>query len=432
MGKFWLGVARFFAVLFAIAFVVLAMVALLLVNIDRGLLNARTYKNALARQQVYARVPRILAEQLVTTMNYDPCETNPLMCENNSPEFMKCAETALGEARFATLSTGTQQPGEAEKKLIQPCIEKYGTGLQSQGNVQQTGGGSSGPPPFMKSLNVSDWETVISSLFLPDKLKTMTENLLDQVFAYLNGQQDTVIVSLVDLKNRINSQAGMDAILEVIRAQPACTSPQVEEMQAALDSGQGEMILCRPTEERLAKMVPQIRTQLGEYASQIPDSKILLSPVLGGNTWSSPFGGGPIGGIQLAHLVLRLSPDLPLLLLLFISFLVVRTPKGWLRWWGIPIFFGGLLSLGLAISTTVFFEQAWLAILANRIPPYLSLGLVNLGHDLLRAIFQTLMFGIVASGIILIVLGLGMWIGSGFIKKKIKPDTSPAPLSPEA
>jgi hypothetical protein len=428
MGKFWMGVARFFAVLFAIAFVVLAMVSLLLVNIDRGLLNAGTYKNALARQQVYSRVPRILAEQLVMTMNYDPCTTNPLMCEGNSPEFMKCAKTALGEARFATLSTGTQQPGEADKQLIQPCIDKYGTGSQSQDSIVQGGG----PPPFMKSLTVSDWETVISTLFLTDKLKAMTENLLDQVFAYLNGQQDTVKVSLVDLKSHINSQAGMDAILEVIRAQPACTPPQIEEMQAALDSGQGEMLLCRPPEDKLAKMVPQIRVQVDTYASQIPDSKIVLSPDSGENSGSGPFGGGLSGGIRMARLIMRLSPDLPLLLLLFVTLLAVRTPKGWLRWWGIPLFFSGLLSLGLAISTTVFFEQAWLAILANRIPPYLSLGLVNLGHDLLRAIFQTLMVGIIGSEIFLLVLGLGMWIGSGFIKRKIKPDTSPAPIPPAA
>ena len=98
---------------------------------------------------------------------------------------------------------------------------------------------------------------------------------------------------------------------------------------------------------------------------------------------------------------MRLSPDLPLLVLLFISLLVVRSPRGWLRWWGIPIFFSGLVALGLVIASTVFFDQAWLAVLANRLPLYLSPALVNLGHDVVQAILHTLLVGVTGSAIIM-------------------------------
>jgi hypothetical protein len=86
----------------------------------------------------------------------------------------------------------------------------------------------------------------------------------------------------------------------------------------------------------------------------------------------------------------------------------------------------------LAIIVTVFFDQAWAAILANRIPSFLSPGMVSLGHDVVQAILHTVIVGITSIGILMIVVGLGIWIGSGFIKSRTKPDTPPASIPPAA
>ena len=56
----------------------------------------------------------------------------------------------------------------------------------------------------------------------------------------------------------------------------------------------------------------------------------------------------------------------------------------------------------------------------------MSPELVNLAHDVAQAILHPIMVGITGSGIIMLVLGLGMWIGSGFIKNRRNPDTAPA------
>ena len=84
----------------------------------------------------------------------------------------------------------------------------------------------------------------------------------------------------------------------------------------------------------------------------------------------------------------------------------------------------------MAIIVTVFFEQAWAALLVNRVPVFLSPGMVSLIHDVVLAILRTVMVWITGGGIIMIVLGLGMWIGSGFIKSRTNPDTPPASLPP--
>ncbi|HTX91096.1 MAG TPA: hypothetical protein VMC09_07760 [Anaerolineales bacterium] len=415
---------KFLAVVCAIFFVLTAILALLLFNIDRRLLVPGTYKLALARQQVYARLPRILAEQVVMTMNYNPCAADPLKCENLTPDFKACAKTVLGDQRYTALSGGVEQPSEAELQQLQACIDKYVPDLQSQ---QNAGNSSSDQSPF-KSLSVGDMETVISTLMPPAELKATTESILDQVFAYIDGQQNTLTISLVSLKKRLSGPAGLEAVLKIIRSQPACTDQQLIDMQKVFNSNSGTLILCRPTEDQLTMMTPTIQADIRSAAAQIPDTRTITPAAVANPADFGPLGKGPVGGIRLAHLILRLSPDLPLFFLLLLSFLAVRSPKGWLRWWGIPFFITGIFAAAFGVVSLVFFEQAWLTVLAGRIPPYLSLGTVSLLHDLVRAILQSYLGGILFGGIALLVLGLALWIISAFIKDKVEPIPEPVSL----
>ena len=414
MGKFWTAVARFLAVVACIGFVVTEVLALGLVSIERRLFDSATYKRALSSRQVYARMPRIIAEQLTMPISFNPCAENPFQCENISLEFQDCARPVLGDGRYEVLSAGQEQPSQEELQRLQPCVDQFGAGSQPLEADQ-----SEGPPAFMQSLTVADWETIISALLPPEELKPMAESVLDQIFAFIDGQQEVVAVPLTELKRRIAGRGGLDAILALIRAQPACTQEQFLQMQASLNGSEGETVLCRPAEEQLEALVPQIQAQLELMVADIPDQAILLTPDFGENSAQpGPLGSGPVGTFRMARLIMRLSPDLSLFFLLMISLFAVRTARGWLRWWGTPILLAGLITAGLAISSSAAFEEVWLALLADRIPSYLTLGLATLGHDLLQAVFNLLMAGIRNSGILLSLLGLGMWIGSFFIKAK--------------
>ncbi len=384
MRNFWMTVARFIAIILAIAFVLTAILAVILVNIDRQLLRVDAYKNALATENVYTRLPGIIAGQLVASINYNPCQVNPLACEGASAQFTNCAKTALGDSRYQSLMSSGAQISDTDRQLIQACIDQFEPSLPPE----QTGGNTpGGPPAFLKSLGQSNIETIVTTLLPADEMQAMTEATLNQIFDYLNGQRGTATINLVSLKQRIAGIAGLDVILQIIRAQPPCTVSLVEQLVASLLNGQMDILLCNPPDIVLTLLTSTIQSQLAVYANHIPDQIVILSSTPGSN--QGPLGGSdPTSVLRLVRMIMRLSPIVPVILLMLVTLLVVRSLKGWMRWWGISFFSAGLFTIVLAISSSVFFEQTWSIFIVNRIPLYISSDLVTLGHDLLHDILQ--------------------------------------------
>lgn len=482
--------ARFIAASFAILFVITAVLALLLFNVERQLFNPHFYKKAITEQQLYDHLPGIIGELLTTSMSYNPCAQNPLLCEDISPELRVCYEQTLGNERYVTLASGKEKPTEAEMQAIQPCLDQYSGGTISTtgeqpsgenplptappdvqacvkqaigenaynelfnnkrspteaeiqqitpcfgqagtGNFGNQGGAQGGMPPFMQNLKASDWETIISILLPANELQTITENILDQMFAYLNGETDSVSVSLVRLKERVTGQAGKDALRQLMAAQPPCTEEQLVQMAAGALGGEGGIVFCNPPEEILAIMLPEFQSQLGNLAKQIPDEAVIIKPYtgpLGATPGSGPLSADPFTTIRYVRLGLRWSPFLPFAFLLLVTLFGVRSLKGWLRWWGIPIFFVGAIALLPGIAMLPALNWAWNNFVVTRIPPFLSADVANIGHKLATYIIHSLSEQIIFQTAILLAMGLAMWVGSCFIKTRAVEST-PATLPP--
>ncbi|MCJ7584072.1 MAG: hypothetical protein MUO30_04810 [Anaerolineales bacterium] len=482
--------SRTIAVIFAILFVITTVLVLLLFNIERKMLSADLYKNALADQQIYERLPGIVGNLLTTSISYNPCAENPLVCEDISRELRTCYEQTLGNERYVTLASGKDKATEAEMQAIQPCLNQYGGGTTSTtseqptgknplptappdvqacvkqaigenayneiynnkrspteaeiqqmtpcfgqagtGNFGNQGGAQGGMPQFMKNLKASDWETIISILLPANELQAITENVLDQVFAYLNGETDSASNSLVKLRERLSGQAGRDAILQLIAAQPLCTDEQLAEMAAGMLGGGEVMVICAPPEEILAVLMPQLQNQLTALVTQIPDKAMIIKPSSRSTPSSGPLGNDPIKVIRTVRLGLRLSPLLPLGLLLLVTLFGVRSLKGWLRWWGITFFFAGAIALVPGIAMLPALNWAWNNFLVPRIPPFLSADVANIGHEMATYITHGLSEQIILQTAILLAVGLAMWVGSCFIKARAAESTPATPLPPTA
>ncbi len=435
MRKFFTVLARFIASIFAILFVITTILAILLTTINQQMFNATLYKNALVEQSIYERLPEIVGLAVTSTNSFlsNPCAKNPLACsiDGASPELQACLTTALGQTAYEAIGSGQRSPTDVELQLAQPCLDQYGASQTSgsQSDPRDSGSGS-GMPSFCKNLTAANWQAIITILLPPADLKTMTESTFDQLFAYLNGGTDTVTVPLDKLKERLTGTAGKDLILQLINSQPTCTVQDLA--QAISGTNNGGMVLCKPPELMLPLLIPLLQEQLNSAAAGIPDKAVLIKPPAVGslNPGSGPFGTDPITTIRTVRLMMRFSPLVPLVFLLLVTLFAVRSPKSWLRWWGIPIFVSGAIALGLGISALPAFNTAWIMYIVPRIPPYIPADIAGIGQKLVRSIVHTLTGGIVLRALILLAFGLAAWIGSYFIKTKKEsevPVTSPAP-----
>jgi len=460
MRKFLAGLSNLLAVILSIVFVAAAFVAILLVVIEQRILDPQLYKAALEEQRAYERLPRIFAEQITTTMSFNPCQDNPLHCEDVAAEFHPCVQEILGEARYIVLLEEQEPFSESDRMVIQPCIEQYGQALMEttlkaapsgvrecvQQNISEDAYRNihdrnreptadeltfitpcfdaaslvfvteeAGPPPYMKNLSSRDWETIITNIIPPDELQVMAEQALDQVFAYLNGEIEQVVLPLSGIKDRMAGPKGMDALVQIIRAQPGCTSDEILQIEAAILAENGDMVFCNPPDDLLNRMTRLLEQQLLNAAEEIPEQAVVLKAnVVQSN---DPENQNTARNFRMVRMIMRASPDLPLGIMLLITFLVVRTPKSWLRWWGIPSMLAGIFSIGMVTVATETFNQWMMAFIANRIPSYISTGLVSFGRDFSSFIMHSLLESVALAGVMLGIVGLGMVVGSFVLKK---------------
>ncbi len=399
MQKFFGGLRKFIAIICAVLFVVTTLLALLLYNVEKRAFNARVYKQALIEQDVYSRLPGLIGEGLVASMDYDLCADNPIACdaENRPPELEACLQDALGDQAYLALVWNERAPTEAELRRADPCFGEYG--------LPGSGPQKDGPPAFMKNLTAKDWEVLITALLPPEELEPLAEEALDQVFAYLNGETNSAQLSLTGIKRRLASEAGVDAVLQFLSAQPPCTPEDIANFTGF--GGEGDFTYCNPPEEMMPRFKPILQDELDKAANDIPDKVMLIKP--------SP-SNEMLANIQSIRLLMRMSPLLPMGLLFVITILVVRSLRGWLRWWGIPMLIAGALGMLVGWSTIPIFGFFFNVFMIDQIPPYVPSGLIEIGFELVSGVLHRLIEIIVLDALIIAILGLAMVVASTFVK----------------
>lgn len=327
-----------FAWLCAVMLVVSGVAALLLFNIERQAFSGETFKQAFERQNLYARMPAILADALYTSI-----------AQNEKTE------------------------------------------------------------PFLKVLSPVELEAGIADLLPPEDLKALSDDTLDSVFSYLNDQTDSVSVSLLPIKRRLAGPAGADLVNRIINAQPDCTLEQLLQMGMGFFSG--DIALCKPPQEMMGLIAPMIESQLQFVTTAIPDRVVLVSAE------NNDPRGDPRIRLNGARLVMKLSPILPVLFLVALTALAVRSRTDWLKWWGYPFLAIGGISviaallgspiLGLVIRGVIQSQAGFL-------PPILTSAL----GETVSAVSRQILSPVVVQGGILGFIGLGMVVNVAFLRKR--------------
>jgi len=269
-------------------------------------------------------------------------------------------------------------------------------------STSSTNGGDAG-----MFLSVLSTEENFAALISPQELKTLTNNILDSTFAYLNHEADSAVVSLSSVKNYIVSDGGIGLVTQLLEDQPPCTVEQIAQITFGLLSGEN-LLLCDPPDEIMGMVTPLIQTQLQTIMSTLPDQITIIS----GEKSNTP--DDPRIRIDRLRAVMKLTIAIPLLLFPAILVFAVRSLRDLLTWWGWPLLFTGVISFFIALigSPVVEFliDQTMQVQTSDFMPPVLLATLRESAGEITRQILNPV--GI--EGLIIATLGAGM-IFSSFI-----------------
>lgn len=224
-------------------------------------------------------------------------------------------------------------------------------------------------------LSVKEWEAILVDLIDPAWLESQSDRIIDQFFEVLlvspNPENTPIEINVSQVKKNIAGQGGVQAINRIIEAQPPCS---IDQLVGLVQVGLGmenslQSILCRPPDFILSEIDPFVESFLSTAAANIPDEIQIYIPFsqvenLAGATSHTALPGDIPSSVQRlrqVNILATWSPLLPLLFLLLLTVVVVRSLRDFMVWWGGVLFTAGLVSL----------------VLAAGFPPLISWGIVN-------------------------------------------------------
>ncbi len=164
---------------------------------------------------------------------------------------------------------------------------------------------SNDPLVLLRNLSEEEWGIFMDELLPPTELEILAEDTVRQIVAYLNGENDQVVLSLTSLKSHMSSPQGVNAIYGLLKAQPDCTLEQLTNMAL----GQQDMALCNPPETFLfVDLKPLIESQIKTTVLFIPEQATLIS--------ADSNRAQELQDLKELRTIMRLSPLVPIFCLL--------------------------------------------------------------------------------------------------------------------
>jgi hypothetical protein len=212
------GCSKAIGSIFSLIFILASVFGLIFYQLEYQLLQPETYINALRRGDLPNRLTRIVANELASNMEADPCVLTPAMCG------------------------------------------RYG-----------------GPPVYFSQLSVQEWQQLINLVITPDWIADQAEVIIRGIFQVFEPGEAGLFVSVdvQPIKSRLRGDAGTQIIDLMLSSLPPCTPDQVSSLgELLLTGGNVEQLLeCAPPPEIRDLAMPilaqQLETAVGELPNQI-------------------------------------------------------------------------------------------------------------------------------------------------------------------
>jgi hypothetical protein len=301
-------------------------------------------------------------------------------------------------------SSATYKQAFADQRLYERMPTILATALTS------TMGQNINAVPFLRVLTLQDWQNTITVLLPPEELKATADTALDATFDYLNGRSSSAAISLLPLKTQLAGPSGMNVVLQILSLQPLCTVEQLTQM--ALGVLGGEIALCNPPPEAVNLMTPFLQSQLQTMTTIIPNEVTFIPGTLSGTPQD------PRLKLNRIRSIIKLTPLVPVLLLLAVTIFAVRSIRDWLTWWGWPIMIAGVSSVLIGLIGAPLVGWILQLLIQSQgtipIPPVLASSIAETTSAVARQILVPVMI----QGSLLGIAGLGMAILGMFLPRK--------------
>ncbi|MEJ5225481.1 MAG: hypothetical protein WHV44_13575 [Anaerolineales bacterium] len=394
------------ALVLAAGFVLTAVPALLITNLERRLFDVRTYQTALDTAGFYNRLPTLAAQQLHFAATFDTCRENPMACRfpNALPQTRACLDVALGSELIEAVIRNERRPTPVQIRAAQACFNQFGVPAQMPTPPA--------PGPLLFAFfTPQQIEVILETIIPPQELRAFADQALNETLNYVGGESTSLTLSLGWLKSGLEHR-GAEAILDALRTQPACTAEQVTRLalDLALNQSPRDLFLCAPPEDVLLLIQPLVSRGVSIQARFIPETVTLGElPTLSGINLTR--------SIPLTRAIMRYSGLLPLIFLAALSGVIVRGWKSWLVWWGTPLMLIGILTLGLSTFSLPLLAGAIQQQIVERMPPIILPEIAATMQTLLVDIIGSVLAPITIQSIALSALGLIMVLAARFIKR---------------
>jgi hypothetical protein len=248
-------------------------------------------------------------------------------------------------------------------------------------------------------------------LLPPEELKGMADNALDATFDYLNGKTSSAVISLLPVKAQLAGPSGMNVVNQILSRQPACTVEQLTQMAMGLLGGQ--IALCNPPPEAIGLMTPFLQSQLQTMTTMIPNEITFIPGTLSGTSQD------PRIRLNTIRSAIKLTPFVPLLLLLAVTVFAVRSLVDWLAWWGWSFMTAGVASVLIGLIGSPLVGWILQLLIQNQgtvlIPPVFVSSIA----ETTSAVARQMLAPVMVQGGILGFVGLGMVVFAMFLPRKV-------------
>lgn len=195
-------------------------------------------------------------------------------------------------------------------------------------------------------LDAGEWAGIAANLIPPDWLRSQLEPNLDAFFRWLSDETAAldVQVNTRALRERLSGPSLQRAVNQIIVSWPPCTDAQLETLlNFDPQVGNTDFPFCQPPGEHIATMSAILSGELQQVAAQLPD--VLPTPGWLNNPETRANLEMLKRNVRVAQALVLEMLLLPVALLSLIVFFAVRSLQSFGRWAGGMLLLSGILTV---------------------------------------------------------------------------------------